>query len=97
MILHILNRAPDNGQAAAQALSVMAPEDQLVLIEEAVFAVLDAQWQGWHIAQGRIHVLEEDAVSRGLTDIAGKQALTLISIDIFVALTAQAHQTVSWN
>lgn len=96
MILHIVNQAPQSGQAAAQALAVMAPEDRLILIEEAVFAVLDAQWQGWHIALERIHVLEEDVASRGLTDIAGRQKPDLISVDAAVALTAQADQTVSW-
>lgn len=97
MILHILNRAPDNGQAAAQVLAAMAPDDQLVLIEEAVFAVLDTQWQGWHRLPARIHVLKEDTASRGLTAMAGHQALSLIDVHAFVALTAQAHNTVSWN
>lgn len=97
MILHTLNRAPDNGEAAAQVLAVMAPDDQLVLIEEAVFAVLDTQWQGFRTAPARIHVLKEDALSRGLATIAGKQALSLIDVDAWVTLTAQASKTVSWN
>lgn len=96
MILHIVNRAPQSGQAAAQALAVMAPEDLLILIEEAVFAVLDAQWQGWRIAAERIHALEDDVASRGLADIAGRQQPELLSVDAFVALTAEASQTVSW-
>ncbi|MDN6297812.1 MAG: DsrH/TusB family sulfur relay protein [Halomonas sp.] len=96
MILHILNQAPQSGQAAAQALAAMAPEDHLILIEEAVFAVLDAQWQGWHVASERIHVLEDDVASRGLVDITGRQQPELLSVEAFVTLTAEVSQTVSW-
>lgn len=96
MILHILSRAPHSGQAAAQALAAMAPDDRLILIEDAVFAIMDNQWQGWHVASGRIHVLEEDAVSRGLafTSRVDKRALT--SLDAFVSLTEKAGKVISW-
>lgn len=93
MMVHILNRAPADGPAAAQALTAMTPDDRLVLIEDAVLAIRDEHWSGWQDAPGRIHVLEEDADARGVADSA---AADLIDIDTFVALTAEARQTVSW-
>lgn len=93
MMVHILNRAPADGPAAAQALTAMTPDDRLVLIEDAVLAIRDERWSGWQDAPGRIHVLEEDADARGVADDA---AADLIDIDTFVALTAEARQTVSW-
>ena len=45
-MLHILNKPP-HSEAAAQMLSTVAEGDGILLIEDAVQALLHADWQGW--------------------------------------------------
>lgn len=100
MQLHILNREPDH-VAAQQVLSTIGPDDQLVLIEEAVTAVLAAQWEGWKIvASDKIAILREDLVLRGL--VSGNDAQEALSyrvIDIyeFIDLTVKYPKCIIWH
>ncbi|GAA3908915.1 hypothetical protein GCM10022228_19390 [Halomonas cibimaris] len=96
MILHVLNCPPSSGQAAAQALSAMAPGDVLLLIEDGVYAVLDAEWEGHRLGPEKLYALEDDVHARGLMSIANAQKVALVGMETFVALTAQTRQTISW-
>lgn len=96
MILHLLNCPPDEGQTSAQALAAMAAEDTLLLIEDGVYAVLDADWEGHRLGAGRLYALEDDLTARGLGSRAHKRNIETVSMEAFVALTARARQTVSW-
>ncbi len=96
MILHILNCPPGDGQASAQALAAMAAEDALLLIEDGVYAVLDAGWEGHRLDVGRLYALEDDLAARGLGSRAHERNIETVSMEAFVALTARARQTVSW-
>ncbi|WNK18867.1 sulfurtransferase complex subunit TusB [Halomonas piscis] len=96
MILHILNCPPDAGQASAQALAAMAAEDALLLIEDGVYAVLDADWEGLGLGAGRLYALEDDLAARGLGSQAHKRDIDTVSMEGFVSLTARARQVVSW-
>ena len=49
-MLHILNKPP-HSEAAAQMLSIVAEGDGILLIEDAVQALLHADWQGWDAKQ----------------------------------------------
>lgn len=96
MLLHIVNRAPQCSQAASQALKVMGPDDKLVLVEDAVVAVLEQEWQGWTLASGQIFVMEEDLSVRGLREkVAVSQKV--INVERLVQLTAECVNTVSWH
>ncbi|MDR5898299.1 sulfurtransferase complex subunit TusB [Halomonas vilamensis] len=95
MLLHIVNRAPQFSEAASQALRAMGPEDKLVLIEDAVVAVLDQAWQGWSLPPERIFVMEEDLEARGILALA--EPKLRVDINRFVTLSAQCQQTISWH
>lgn len=95
MRLHIVNRAPQFSQVASQALRAMGSEDKLVLIEDAVVAVLEREWQGWTLIPGRVFVMEEDLNVRGLGDkVAYHQR---VNADALVQLTAECEQAISWH
>lgn len=99
MLLHILNRGPDH-LVTQQALNAMGPHDHLVLIEEAVTAVLATQWEGWSMASDKISVLHEDLVLRGLAFEEGlHEALNYRVVDIngLIELTVKFPKSVTWH
>ncbi|MGS2743622.1 DsrH/TusB family sulfur relay protein [Halomonas sp. LS-001] len=99
MLLHILNRDPGH-VSAQQVLRTMGPQDHLVLIEEAVTAVVTTQWEGWRIGPDRISVLREDLMLRGLASEEGPhEALNYRVIDMngLVDLTVNYPRSVSWH
>ncbi|HDZ46760.1 hypothetical protein LCGC14_0121370 [marine sediment metagenome] len=95
MMLHILTKAP-HSTAAIQMQQVVGEGDAVVLIEEAVTAVLNPEWLAWKSYQSRIFILVEDVVSRGLASIAKANALPLIDMDELVTLTEQHTKSVTW-
>lgn len=95
MLLHIVNRAPQFDEAAFQALRAMGPEDKLVLIEDAVVAVLDKAWQGWALAPEQIFIMEEDLQARGILALAAPHQR--VDVNTFVELSVQCQQTISWH
>lgn len=92
--LHIVNRSPAHGRALEDALAAMQPDDHLILIEDAVYAVLD-QAQTWPNAC--CHVLQEDLGARGLAGKSHGASLACVDIDGFVALTCRCDRTLSWH
>lgn len=95
MILHILTKAPDSS-ASAQMLQVVGEKDAVVLIEEAVTAALNPEWLAWERYPSRIFLLTEDVASWGLTRVANANALPLLDVGEFVALTEQYTKSVTW-
>lgn len=93
MILHILNRA--SGPVASQALMAMKDEDTLLLIEDAIQAIMFPDWEGWELMEGRIYVLEEDVRARGFGDLI-RPNVGCINVDEFVDLTERASKSISW-
>ncbi len=96
MILHILNRAPTSSTVASQTLIAMREEDSLLLVEDAVQAIMFPDWEGWQLLEGRIYLLEEDILARGLESFVNHDARYCINVDAFVDLTERATQSVSW-
>lgn len=96
MILHILNRAPASDTVVSQALMAMKEEDSLLLIEDAVQAIMFPDWEGWQLLEGRIYLLEEDIRARGLENFVNHDARCCINVDAFVDLTGRATRSVSW-
>ena len=95
-MLHILNKPP-HSDAAAQMLSIVAEGDGILLIEDAVQALLHADWQGWDAAADvSVCVLKEDAASRGLSGAALNSQAILVDMEGFVELTEQHTKILSW-
>ncbi len=94
-MLHILNKPPYS-DAANQLLLALGSDDTVLLIEDAVQAVLHPEWQGWAVSQAAIFLLAEDAVSRGVYAIATAQSLPLVEMEGFVELTEQSERIISW-
>lgn len=100
MTLHILNQ-PAGHPATSQMMAVIQPHDHLILIEEAVTAILsfndDDRWQS---LVGRVSVLYEDLKARGLASQTGRSdwnGFKVIDISEFVELTAAHSSSISWH
>ena len=94
-MLHILNKPP-HSDAAQQMLSTVMAGDSILLIEDAVQAVLHQEWLGWKANGTQVLVLEEDAESRGLLPGASTVKATWVNMEGFVSLTEQNAKILSW-
>ncbi|MBZ5487843.1 sulfurtransferase complex subunit TusB [Halomonas aquamarina] len=94
-MLHILTKAP-NSDAAQQMLQAVGDDDAIVLTEAGVQAALHREWAGFQLPSARIYLLAEDVTAWGLDEIVMDQALTIVDMDGFVALTEQHVQTLTW-
>ncbi|SEM20741.1 sulfurtransferase complex subunit TusB [Halomonas caseinilytica] len=95
MKLHIVNRAPDAGRAVEQALSAMAAEDRLLLIEDGVQGALPSLVDEFASIEGRLYALHEDLEARGLMN-RHDERVEVVDVEGFVTLTEQAERTLSW-
>ena len=97
MMLHIVNQSPLTSPALADCLHVVQPGDALLLIEDAVFAVLDETHQQLVnlLPEVKVMLLSNDVLARGLK----KKITTLPTINYvqFVELTEQYYPSLSWN
>ncbi len=94
MLLHTLNRSP-RSPVLDQVLAAMGPEDRLLLIEDAVIGALPAHQGRFESVTGRVYALHEDLASRGLLALCD-EAVRVVDIAGFVALTEECERTVSW-
>lgn len=96
MILHTVKTSPFQTSAIADCLKLMANEDTLLLIEDAVIAsqakngsTVDLE----HLSeQGRLMILSEDINARGLQNKLGKAC----SYTDFVELVIQHKSQMAW-
>lgn len=95
MHLHTLNQSPAQSQVYRQALAAMADDDCLLLIEEAVQGALPRLIELFEGLAGRLYVLEEDLVARGLLERCDSNA-RVVNVEGFVSLTEQADKVLSW-
>ncbi|WNL43813.1 sulfurtransferase complex subunit TusB [Halomonas sp. PAMB 3264] len=94
-MLHILNQRVD-ANCATNMLRVVAKSDEVVLIEKAVQACLKPEWTGFEQCKGRVYLLQEDLASRGLFDVAKRQAVSIVDMAGFLALSERHEQCVTW-
>ncbi|KHJ51453.1 hypothetical protein PZ78_06830 [Vreelandella venusta] len=92
-MLHIVNK-PTEHSAAHQMLAVVSPGDTVLLIEDAVQAVLHDAWQGWRMEGVEVLALHDDVVARGLSGYASDKPLA--DMQMFVRLTEQHPQILTW-
>lgn len=92
-MLHIVNKPPEHS-AAHQMLAVVSPGDTVLLIEDAVQAVLHDAWQGWCMEGVEVLALHDDVVARGLSGYASDKSLA--DMQMFVRLTEQHPQILTW-
>ena len=95
MLLHVVNRSPATSRVYQQALSGMAPEDRLLLIEDGVQGALPHLVRYYEGLEGRLYALKEDLEARGLLGRC-EESVHVIDVDGFVTLTEEAERTVSW-
>ncbi|UTA46354.1 sulfurtransferase complex subunit TusB [Simiduia sp. 21SJ11W-1] len=89
--LHLLNRTHAH-PAFNQCLSA-APGNTILLMEDAVYELQDANSPLWRLTGTRLLALEPDILARGVTPA---NAIESLSYDDFVLLTTQHCPIVSW-
>ncbi|MFT4810903.1 MAG: tRNA 2-thiouridine synthesizing protein B [Paraglaciecola sp.] len=94
MILHKVSTSPFADQTLLQCLKRIQPTDKLLLIQDAVYAMVKGDLVDSLLEQGPIYVLNEDVQARGL--IIENNLYQGISYPEFVALTLECKQVISW-
>ena len=94
MILHKVSTSPFADQTLLQCLKRIQPTDKLLLIQDAVYAMVKGDLVDSLLEQGPIYVLNEDVQARGL--IIENSLYQGISYPEFVALTLECKQVISW-
>ncbi|WP_445012138.1 sulfurtransferase complex subunit TusB [Vreelandella stevensii] len=92
-MLHIVNKPPEHS-AAHQMLAVVSPGDTVLLIEDAVQAVLHDAWQGWRMEGVEMLALNDDVIARGLSGYVSDKSWA--DMQMFVRLTEQHPQILTW-
>ncbi|WP_265453308.1 sulfurtransferase complex subunit TusB [Aeromonas salmonicida] len=91
-MLHLILNSPFQSQALAQALSYLQPEDELVLMQDAVIAASAPQWSK-QLAGIPLYVMQEDLQARGLHHRVGN----VLDMAGLVALIAQKGSPRTWG
>lgn len=91
-MLHLIMNSPFQSQALAQALAYCQPEDELVLMQDAVIAASASHWCE-QLAGIPLYVMQEDLQARGLSHRVG----TEIDMAGLVALIAQKGSPLTWG
>lgn len=99
-MLHILRHAPHDASRFASSLRVMGPKQGLLLIEDAVYALLP-RTPALNALQllptsVRLYALEADVVARGLAMDDVPKRVNLIDYPTFVDLCTQYDKVLSW-
>ncbi|WP_279500144.1 sulfurtransferase complex subunit TusB [Aeromonas veronii] len=91
-MLHLILNSPFQSQALAEALSYLQPEDELVLMQDAVIAASAPQWSA-RLAGILVYVMQEDLQARGLQHRVGN----VLDMADLVALIAQKGSPRTWS
>jgi tRNA 2-thiouridine synthesizing protein B len=94
MILHKVCTSPFADQSLLQCLKLKQPTDKLLLIQDAVYAMLKVDITDTLLSHGPIYVLSEDVQARGLK--IENDLYLAISYPEFVALALECKQVISW-
>jgi tRNA 2-thiouridine synthesizing protein B len=91
-ILHLVCRSPFESDALTRCLERAGAEDAVLLMENAVYAVLKEV-----PANGKLYALLPDLEARGLdTEAATARTIQLVDYEGFVELTERYPLSLSW-
>lgn len=98
--LHVLRHSPTGNASLASCMRVLASKESLLLIEDAVYALLpgSAALNSISLLPGDIHlyVLQADLLARGLALDDLPARVEPVGYDCMVELSAQSGKVVSW-
>ena len=95
MILHKFSQSPFQSNSIQSNLALIADDDAVLLIENAVYAIKHAAMLELLINRGsQLFILKEDCDARGLTNISDN--IQQMDYAGFVELTLQYEKVVSW-
>lgn len=96
-MLHLVKHSPFASHALAQCLELVAKDDVILLLEDAVIAALDGQplLAALKESQAEVFALADDLDARGVSARLSC-SIPAISMHDFVTLTEQHHPLVSW-
>lgn len=91
-MLHIIK----SSQALFDALPIVTEEDEVLLVEEAIYIANPQHMNFPHLKGKRVSVLAEDAKARGLVQRISPSAV-IIDYPGFVELTIQHSKSITWE
>ncbi|OLO05541.1 MULTISPECIES: sulfurtransferase complex subunit TusB [Salinicola] len=95
MLLHLLNRSPQSPSVYRDLGEAFGAGDHLLLIEDACYAALPPSSAVLEPFAGRVSVLREDLISRGLAERVSPD-IAVVDMNGFLALTETHERCVSW-
>jgi len=96
-MLHTIATSPFQTQALQRCLRYISPDDEILLIQDAVFAGIEKNtWCGAIKMSGvKIYLLEADLAARGLLSKVDKE-LNVVDFKGFILLTEQHETQMKW-
>ncbi len=96
--LNIVNKSPFEKHTLSQCLSRAAPGGAILLIEDAVCAVIKGGAYAEQLVTGqqKVYVLEPDLAARGFADAALPDSINRVDYNGFVDLVTQYDLVHSW-
>lgn len=95
MILHKVSTSPFEDNALAQCLSMMAADDGLLLMQDAVYAVHgQQQWSKKLASVKQLYLLDEDMQARAI--VIDQTYARGVNYDEFVDLSLHYTKVMSW-
>ncbi|WP_415057060.1 sulfurtransferase complex subunit TusB [Halopseudomonas sp.] len=99
-IIHILRHSPTSNTSMASCLRVLASKQSVLLIEDAVYALLPESIALSNISllpdEVRMYVLDADMQARGLALDDLPKHIEPINYDRMVEICAQSSKVLSW-
>ena len=98
--LHTVNKPPHSSTALASCLAHATPDSALILIEDGVYAALEAGETVPELAaaaaRGQVYALRPDLEARGLAEAKLLAGAKLVDYAGFVDLTASHSSVLAW-
>lgn len=95
MILHKISTSPFKNNALAQCLSLMAEDDGLLLLQDAVYAAhSEQQWSKALAKLKHLYLLDEDMQARAI--VIDQVKPKVVNYQEFVELCLHYDKVMSW-
>lgn len=96
-MLHTITTSPFHSQALQRCLRYLGPEDEILLIQDAVVAGIEKNTWCERLAQAgvKIYLLEADLLARGLRQQVAN-GFYIVDFSDFVELTVRHETQMKW-